>query len=162
MCGQSNTANHALTCKLGGFVHLRHDSLKRTTARLLEQVCNDVEIEPALINITTEQLPKGTTTADGAALDVSVRGFWTPLDRAFTDIRVLHPQAPSNSNKSLRQLYTAHENEKKYRYNAQSSSSGKSYLYTACVQHHWRNGGRGSQVLQAPSGEDEQENWAAL
>ena len=86
MCGQNNTANHSLTCKLGGFVHLRHDSLKRTTARLLEQVCKDVKIEPGLINITTEKLPKGTTTADGAALDVSVRGFWTPLDRAFTDM----------------------------------------------------------------------------
>ena len=117
-CGQANTANHCLTCKLGGFVALRHDSLKHTTARLLDQVCTDVEIEPALLNITNEQLPRGTISTDGARLDISVRGFWTPLDRAFTDVRVLHPQAPSNSNKSLQQMYMAHEREKKYKYNA--------------------------------------------
>ena len=47
-----------------------------------------------------------------------MRGFWTPLDRAFTDVRVLHPQAPSNSNKSLPQMYLTHEREKKNKYNA--------------------------------------------
>ena len=47
-----------------------------------------------------------------------MRGFWTPLDRAFTDVRVLHPQAPSNSNKNLYQMYRTHENEKKRKYNA--------------------------------------------
>ena len=47
-----------------------------------------------------------------------MRGFWTPLDRAFVDVRVLHPQAQSNSNKSIFQMYHAHEREKKLRYNA--------------------------------------------
>ena len=97
---------------------LRHDSLKKTTAELLGLVCKDVEVEPRLLNITTEQLPKGTETSDGARLDTSMRGFWTPLDRAFTDVRVLHPQAPSNSNKNLYQMYRTHENEKKRKYNA--------------------------------------------
>ena len=46
------TVNHCQTCKLGGFVALRHDSLKHTTAKLLDQVCKDVEVEPALLNIT--------------------------------------------------------------------------------------------------------------
>ncbi len=73
--------------------------------------------EPTLINVTTEQLPSGTKTADGARLDVSARSFWTPLDRAFLDIRVLHPQAPSNDNKSLLQMYLSHEREKKRSYN---------------------------------------------
>ena len=116
-CGQPNTVDHCLTCKLGGYVSLRHDSLKNTTAKLLEQVCKDVVDEPGLLNVTTEQLPKGTNTTDGARLDISVRGFWTPLDRAFTDIRVLHPQAPSNSNKSLYQMYHSHEHEKKRKCN---------------------------------------------
>ena len=111
-----NTANHCLTCKLGGYVSLRHDSLKNTIAELLGQVCKDVVIEPSLINVTSEQLKSGTNIADGARLDVSVRGFWTPLDRAFTDVRVLHPQAPSNSDKNLYQMYHSHENEKKRQY----------------------------------------------
>ena len=118
VCGQPNTVDHCLICKLGGYVSLRHDSLKNTTAELLRQVCKDVVDEPGLLNITTEQLPKGTKIADGARLDVSMRGFWTPLDRTFTDIRVLHPQAPSNCKKNLYQMYRSHESEKKRKYNA--------------------------------------------
>ena len=118
ICGKPNNVDHCLTCKLGGYVSLRHDSLKRTTGDLLKQVCKDVEEEPSLLNITTEQLPSGTDKSDGARLDISVRGFWTPLDRAFTDVRVLHPQAPSNSNKTLNQMYRTHEMEKKRKYNA--------------------------------------------
>ena len=84
---------------------------------MLEQVCKDTVIEPSLIPITTEQLQRGTDVSDGARLDVCTRGFWTPLDRAFTDIRVLHPQAQSNANTSLFQMYRRHENEKKSKYN---------------------------------------------
>jgi hypothetical protein len=118
VCGESNNINHCLTCKCGGYVSLRHDSLRNTTAKLLDQVCSDVYPEPPLINVAGEQLPPGTNVQDGARLDVSARNFWTPLDRAFTDIRVLHPQAPSNSNKSITQMYRCHEQEKKRKYNA--------------------------------------------
>ena len=74
-------------------------------------------MEPGLINVTSEQLRKGTDTSDGARLDISTRGFWTPLDRAFTDVRVIHPQAQSNASSSLQQMYRKHENEKKNKYN---------------------------------------------
>ena len=117
VCGAPSTINHCLTCKLGGYVSLRHDSLKGTIAKLIEQVCKDSVVEPSLIPITTEQLHKGTDLSDGARLDVSTRGFWTPLDRAFTDIRVLHPQAQSNANTNLYQMYRKHEMEKKNKYN---------------------------------------------
>ena len=117
VCGEPTTINHCLTCKLGGYVSLRHDSLKGTIAKLLEQVCKDTTVEPGLLSITTEQLRKGTDTSDGARLDISTRGFWTPLDRAFTDVRVIHPQAQSNANSSLYQMYRKHEMEKKNKYN---------------------------------------------
>ena len=54
---------------------------------------------------------------DGASLDISARSFWSPLDRAFTDVRVLHPQAQSNSDKSISQMYKSHEKNKKREYN---------------------------------------------
>ena len=79
---------------------------------------DDVHLEPTLINCTGEQFPSGTNTQDGARLDISARNFWTPLDRAFMDIRVLHPQAQSNSSKSILQMYSCHEQEKKRKYNA--------------------------------------------
>ena len=117
VCGKTNTVNHSLTCKRGGYVSLRHDSLKRTTAELLEKTCKDVVVEPTLIKVTTEQLRSGTIKEDGARLDISARGFWSPLDKAFADIRVLHPLAKSNrSKKSLFQMYRCHEMEKKNDY----------------------------------------------
>ena len=35
-CGEQNTVNHALICKLGGYVALRHNSSRDTTAELMK------------------------------------------------------------------------------------------------------------------------------
>ena len=117
-CGEPNTINHCLVCKIGGFISLRHNSLRDTTEELLKDVCKDVENEPHLLPVQGIQLPAGTNLKDGARLDVSARSFWSPLDRAFVDIRVLHPQAQSNSNKTIKQMYQSHERSKKTEYNA--------------------------------------------
>ena len=37
-------------------------------------------------------------------------------EKTFLDIRVFHPNAPSYKNKSIEQLYTSHEQEKKRAY----------------------------------------------
>ena len=52
-----------------------------------------------------------------ARLDVSARGLWGPMEKAFFDVRIFHPNATSNRSKTLPQLYQAHENEKKRTYN---------------------------------------------
>ena len=39
------------------------------------------------------------------------------MEKAFFDVRIFHPNAISNRSKSLPQLYTSHENEKKRSYN---------------------------------------------
>ena len=46
VCGERNSVNHALICKVGGYVSLRHNHLRDTTADLLKQVCKDVQTEP--------------------------------------------------------------------------------------------------------------------
>ena len=76
VCSNPNTVNHCLTCKLRGYVSLRHDSLKETIARLLEQVCMDTVVEPGLLNVTSEDLRKGTDASDVARLDISTRHHW--------------------------------------------------------------------------------------
>ena len=43
---------------------------------------------------------------------------WSPLDKAFFDVRVLHPGAMSNENKTLEKMYSDHEKEKKRLYNS--------------------------------------------
>ena len=40
-----------------------------------------------------------------------------PLGRAFFDIRVLHPGAPTNASRTISQMYIQQENEKKRKYN---------------------------------------------
>ena len=65
------------------------------------------------------QLPRSANTAVDARLDVSARSLWNPLERAFFDIRVFHPQAPSNvAHGTIPNMYRSHENEKKSAYNA--------------------------------------------
>ena len=80
---------------------MRHNSLRDTTAELLRQVCKDVEPEPQLLPVAGVQLPNGTNIADEARLDVSARSFWSPLDRAFIDIRVPHPKPNQTVKRAL-------------------------------------------------------------
>ncbi|KAL5266928.1 hypothetical protein ACHWQZ_G004092 [Mnemiopsis leidyi] len=118
VCGEINTQDHSLICKKGGFVSIRHNTVRDATASLLEKVAYGVETEPHLLPVGNRTLPSGSNISDGARLDVAARGFWTPLDKAFFDIRVLHPGAMSNNNKSLEKMYSDHEKEKKRMYNS--------------------------------------------
>lgn len=117
-CGEVYTLNHCLTCKLGGYINIRHNSVRDTTHSFLKEICKDVRLEPVLQSITGEELPAGSNLSDGARADVSALGFWTPMRRAFFDIRVFNPLASSNWSKEIPKMYTHHENLKKREYNA--------------------------------------------
>ena len=69
-----------------------------------------------LLPLTGEKLPKGSITSPGARLDVSARNLWSPLAKAFIDVRVFNPQAKANWEKSIPQMYKSHEEEKKQGY----------------------------------------------
>ena len=85
---------HALSCKKGGFVTLRHNTLRDTTAKLLSVVCHDVKVEPQLHPLTGESLEERTANHSAEArLDISARGFWTSGQKAFFDVRVFNPTA---------------------------------------------------------------------
>ena len=118
-CGSPNDINHCLTCKLGGYVVMRHNQVRDTIADVMKEVCHDVQLEPQLIVIEDEEKPlsQHSSTADNARLDVSARGVWAPFDRTFIDIRVTHPNCTSNRDKTLKQIYEEHETEKKRKYN---------------------------------------------
>ena len=42
-------------------------------------------------------------------------GLWSPLAKALIDVRIFDPQAESNWNKSVQQMYNSHEEEKKFK-----------------------------------------------
>ena len=81
-----NSVNHCLTCKKGGYVTLRHNSLRDLIAEVLREVCVDVGTEPSLLPVNGEDLPGGANKQDGARLDVSARSVWSPLAREYFDI----------------------------------------------------------------------------
>ena len=91
--------------------HQRHNEIRDLQAELLDMVCYDVQVEPALQPITGEDLARGTNQAPDARLDVHCRGFWERQRDAFFDIRVCHPNADSYRDLSPKQIYRIHENE---------------------------------------------------
>ena len=117
VCGDQYTINHCLTCKNGGFVNIRHNAVRDTAAELMKEVCKDVKVEPPLLQVTGEVLPQSANKADGARADVSALSFWNPLCRAFFDVVVFNPQAPSNWNKEIPRMYSNYEQSKKRSYN---------------------------------------------
>ena len=99
--------NHCLTCKLGGYVIMRHNPVRDTIANVTKEVCHDLQLEPQLTAIKDEEksLSQHSSTADNARLDVSAGGVWALFDRTFIDIRVTHPNCRSHRNKTLKQIY---------------------------------------------------------
>ena len=81
-CGANFDIDHALSCKKGGFISLRHNKLRNVTASLLSEVCKDVAIEPMLQPLTGEAITSGNRK-DDAKLDISARGFWEAHQKAF-------------------------------------------------------------------------------
>ena len=79
-------------------------------------VCNDVQVEPALQEVTGETLNHGAKKAPHARLDIHARGFWERQRYAFFDVRVCHSNADSYRDLTPKQMYKKHENEKKGQY----------------------------------------------
>ena len=118
VCGNMFTVDHAMICQRGGLVIQRHNEIRDLQAELLDMVCYDVQVEPALQPITCEELARGTNQAPDARLDVHYRGFWERQRAAFFDVRVCHSNVDSYRDLSPKQIYRIHENEKKRKYNS--------------------------------------------
>ena len=82
VCGDVFNVDHAMVCRRGGFIIQRQNELRDLEADMLSMVCNDVEIEPILQELTGESLPSGANRASDARLDIHARGFWE-LDEIF-------------------------------------------------------------------------------
>ena len=148
-CGSKNDTDHALSCKTGGYVSFRHDALRDTEADLLKEVCRDVRVEPILQPTRGDLLSSRANTADQARLDIAATGLWSRFERTFFDVRVTHPNAPSNRPKTLKQLYASNETEKKMKYAQRVINTEKGsfcpLVYTTsggtgpeCTTHHKR------------------------
>ena len=114
-CGSPFTIQHN---KKGGFINIRHNDLRDLTAKLLSEVCHDVEVEPSLLPLTGERMDLRTAIeTNDARVDIRARGFWMRGKQAFYDVRVFDPNACKYLNSSLTQRYITNEKEKKGNYN---------------------------------------------
>lgn len=94
---------------------LRHNQTRNTIARLLQKAgCKGVEVEQQLLPVEGElDGVKEVEKGDESKMDVTAFGFWGAWQRAFFDIRVFDPIAPSYAQKSLNTLFQSQEKEKK-------------------------------------------------
>lgn len=113
-CGNQFSIEHALSCPKGGFPSIRHNEIRDTVGHWMSEVCNDVCIEPNLQPITGEVFRGASAiTEEGARLDIAANGFWGGRhERAFFDVRVFNPHAPSNRQQNLTSTYRKHEKAK--------------------------------------------------
>jgi hypothetical protein len=84
-CGQKFDVTHALNCKKGGFVIIRHNNIRDFEANLLKKVCSDVETEPHLLPVQGEQIEG--LVGDEARPDIRARGEWRNAQNAYFDVR---------------------------------------------------------------------------
>ena len=105
-----------MVCRRGGFIIQRHNEVRDLKAGMLRMVCNDVEVERVLREVTGETLNHGANKAPDARLDIHSRGFWERQRSAFFDVRVCHRNADSYRDLTPKQSFKKHENEKKRQY----------------------------------------------
>ena len=94
---------------------IRHNEVRDVMADLLTDICLDVCVEPHLQPLSGETMSThSASTEDNERLDVVASGFWGGrFKRAFFDVRVFNPHAPSNRSSHG---YRRHEQEKRLKY----------------------------------------------
>ena len=113
VCGLKFNIEHALSCKKGGFVTIRHNKVRDITATLLKIICNDVQIELPLLPLSSKNFFERTANIeDSARVDVSARGFWIAGQKAFFDVRIFKPLARRYHEQNLNKCYIISEKEK--------------------------------------------------
>ena len=77
-----------MTCKKGGFVSIRYNDLRDLNAKMLSQVCKDIEIQPKLTPITGEELDSRTANiTNETRFDFRTGGVWSLGKRATSIFR---------------------------------------------------------------------------
>ena len=96
----------------------RHNEVRNLLASCLRKAGCDTTIEPLLQPLSGEVFHRRTTTTDqDARLDIKASGFWGEgSEKAFLDVRVFNPLAPSYRSLPIPSAYLRHEKEKRDRY----------------------------------------------
>ena len=116
-CSQGENFNvvHSLHCPKGGYMLIKLNDIRDSDsfANLLNEVCDDVEVEPCLQSLQGKTFANRTTTIDDdARLDIKANGFSdSRFSRTFFDVKVFNPYAKSCP-RSIPDSYQYHESKK--------------------------------------------------
>ena len=110
-CGQKFDVTHALNCKKGGFIIIRHNNIRNFEANLLSKVHSDVQTEPPLQPIDGEII--NGADGDNARPDIRARGVWRDGQNAFFDVRVTNTNSNTQANIKTEKVLKRHESKKK-------------------------------------------------
>ena len=114
---------------------MRHNNLRDVNAEFQKEVCHDVKVEPMLIPIEGENTQIEGAKEDGAHPDISSRGLWSPFERTFYDVQVIHPNSPSYLDTTPKQLLVQKEKIKMRKYNVRALQVEKGTFTPYCIPH---------------------------
>ena len=104
----------ALHCPKFGYTNTRHNDIRDSFANLLNEVCNDVAVEPCLQTLQGQAFANRTTTTDDDARpNIKVNSlFESRFSGTFFDVKVVNPYATSCPRR-IPDSYKYHESIKK-------------------------------------------------
>ena len=117
-CSKVYAVQHALSCEKGVFVTLSYNELRDNIVQMLQEVTNDVRIEPILQPLSREEKSVGGNVSVEVRADISARGFWCRGQRAFFDVTIFDPNVQRHENKALKRCYELNGHEKKRDYSS--------------------------------------------
>jgi hypothetical protein len=120
-CGHRFSLGHAMTCKKGGLVLLRHNDVVAEWHHLCAQALppSAVSDEPLIYSArggNAGAAAPGAEPPPELRGDVGVHGFWRRGATAIFDVRVTDTDAPYHRGQDPHKILAKHEKEKKDKY----------------------------------------------
>ena len=128
-CGEDFTLSHALSCKKGGLIIMRHDEIKDELGDLLSQALTpsavrdepSIKPSPAVRNISTISNKNNISSEEIVNRherrgDLLVRGLWERSKHCVIDVKITDVNQPSYINRCPKKVLETAENNKKSKY----------------------------------------------
>ena len=119
-CCAPFSVDHAMSCKKGGLIMLRHNDLKHEWTMLCAEALPRRAITDEPLIHTSQDVQaagdEGTLPLPEIRGDIGVHGFWRPGNTTIFDIRVTDTDATSQINKDPNKILQQHEKMKKDKY----------------------------------------------
>ncbi len=118
-CGKQFSVEHAMNCKKGGLVGLRHNDLKRAWMDLLATALEPAAVrDEPLIRLSHDGSRQSDDAKNPYALrgDIAATGLWKRQQTCILDVRVTDPDSHYQRKQPLAKLLARHESEKQSKY----------------------------------------------